>query len=496
MTEQIQIILPRKSGRNQRPDLNMKSLSVPQASAQKDAAAIVEGYGPPAVISPKKSRLLAADGKAYDSAFGGCADVESFLFDTGPTHGTPHFIGYAACAHLEQDGFMRLGVEGLASEMTREWMEIKCPDADLQKLVTYELKALKIRRLFRHAASTVGYYGSSRFFIDTGTRDPEELATPLILEPWAFKPGDLRGFIHIDPALMFPVSYNANDPLSPHFYKPTAWFALSRNIHASRFLHFVQNEPKSIYLKPVYNFGGIPQVQLALDALVHFTGSRESAARLLKKFSLTVFKTDMNAVLYGGDDSDVKKRLQYFAYNRDNDGVEMIDMEAEDIIQINTPLAGVTDQVRQALEMLAAVFHMPVTKFLGISPGGMNATGESDMRNWYDYASGQQIDIFDTPMAVVAKLAQLNATGRIDPALTHEWHELQEPSEAERATINKTKADTLGVLQAAGYISPKEGRAFLSADEKSGFAGIDPEDLPPPPEGDIDAMLNEYGQGQ
>ena len=32
---------------------------------------------------------------------------------------------------------------------------------------------------------------------------------------------------------------------------------------------------------------------------------------------------------------------------------------------------------------------------IGISPGGMNATGESDMNNWYDYAAGQQVSICD-----------------------------------------------------------------------------------------------------
>ena len=291
---------------------------------------------------------------------------------------------------------------------------------------------------------------------------------------------------------MFPGMYNASDPISPWFYKPMTWFALGREIHASRFLHFVQNEPDAILLKPVYNFGGIPQVQIALDYLVHFTGTREAAARLLKKFSLTVFKTNMQGVLYGDDDADVVKRVRYFAHNRDNDGIELIDKEDEEIIQINTPLSGATDIVRQALEMLAAVWRQPLTKYLGISPGGMNATGESDMNNWYDYAAGQQVSICDPALDTTIKILELNSFGSVDPALTYSWRPLKKTTEAEQANINKTKADTDSVLMMSQAISPEEIRKRLSEDSDSGYAGIDPEDVPPAPEGN---MGNEFAGG-
>ena len=98
------------------------------------------------------------------------------------------------------------------------------------------------------------------------------------------------------------------------------------------------------------------------------TSILDSAARLLKKFSLTVFKTNMQSVLYGGGDDDVRRRVEYFAKNRDNDGVELVDMEEEEILQINTPLSGVVDIVRQALEMLAAGSLIAGMLLLGFYP--------------------------------------------------------------------------------------------------------------------------------
>ena len=75
-------------------------------------------------------------------------------------------------------------------------------------------------------------------------------------------------------------------------------------------------------------------------------------------------------------------RLQIMSQNRSNDGVIAVDKDAEDIVKVETPMAGVTDVVRQSLEIVAALNRTPAVKLLGISPSGFNATGESDIRNY------------------------------------------------------------------------------------------------------------------
>lgn len=136
--------------------------------------------------------------------------------------------------------------------------------------------------------------------------------------------------------------------------------------------------------------------------------------RLLKKFSLTVFKTDISRLLYGGDATQAKRRIGQFAAMRDNDGVAVLDYESEAMEQLNTPLSGVTDIVRQALELLAVVWRIPAVKLFGISPSGLNATGESDMRNFYDFVASRQVKIFGEPFARLYKAIQLSTLGRID----------------------------------------------------------------------------------
>ena len=128
----------------------------------------------------------------------------------------------------------------------------------------------------------------------------------------------------------------------------------------------------------------------------------------------------------------------------------MLDKETEDLVKLETPLGGVTDIVRQSLEFVAAVFRLPVTKFLGISPAGFNPTGEAERRNLYDYLASRQEKILRRPLARVLTLLQLHAFGAIDPDLTFEFAPLNPDDEGKgggnggggKTKGEKSKADS------------------------------------------------------
>ena len=161
-----------------------------------------------------------------------------------------------------------------------------------------------------------------------------------------------------------------------------------------------------------------------------------------------------------------------------NDGVLAVDKDAEDVVKLETPLSGVTDIVRQSLEFLAALNRTPAVKLLGISPSGFNATGESDIRNYYDHIASQQEKVLREGVRKALDCLQLHEFGDLDPNLTFDFAPLGEEDRAALATQQKTKADTIAVYLDRGLISPEEGRAAIVADPDSGFAGLDPDDLP------------------
>ena len=275
--------------------------------------------------------------------------------------------------------------------------------------------------------------------------------------------------------------YNSADPLAADYFEPRAWYVQSTPVHASRLLIFRQNVPP-LLLKAAYNFFGVPAVQIALDYVAHFTQTREAAARLLNKFSTTVFKTDISRLLYGGDAAQAKARIRHFAAQRDNNGVAVLDYESEAMEQLNTPLSGVDVIVRQALELLAVVWRIPAVKLFGISPAGLNATGESDMQNFYDYVASRQAKVFSEPLGRLLKAVQLSVTGRVDPAVSYEFVPLWEMTAREKADRDKVLADMDAVYLDRGVLWEEEVRNALAAQPGGRYAGVDPGNLPPPPE--------------
>lgn len=450
-------------------------------------ASIIEGlslqelFSPPVTLAsplvPENKPELAPS-LAHDAA---CDCSLSDYLATQSIRGAQAFIGYAACSNLAQDGLMRAGVETLADEMTRKFFElVSTSDEDESEAVATLSKALEhfeVEEVFNRAAANTGYFGGCLVFMDFGNNSPEELQTPLALNSIKIAPGSFKGLKLVEPINISPGQYNASNPLSKNYFEPEYWYILGQRVHASRFLKFINNEPPLLF-KPAYNFFGIPMVQIALDYIADFTGCRNSAARLLRKFSLTVFKTAMDSVLYGDDASDLDKRLAFFARYRDNDGVMMVDQETEDIVQINTPLSGVDVIVRQALELLAAIWRIPAVKLLGISPGGFNATGESDIRGFYDFVASQQKKVFGKPLKTLLTVLQLSELGSISQGIKPEFISLWEMTEREQADIQKLKADTNAVYLDRQVVSQEEVRARIALDPSSGFSGIDVDDVP------------------
>ena len=394
--------------------------------------------------------------------------------------GAQTFIGYPACSLLAQDGLMQAGVCTLADEMVRTWpayASAEAADADAAARLNAAADALDVRGMFRSMAEYCGFFGGGMIWMDLG-KSRDDLAKPISLTPAFIAAGSLRRLVPVEPYNCAPLAYEAVDPLDKWYFRPRLWYVTGVGpVHASHFLRFVPSEPP-ILLRPSYNFFGVPQVQVALDYLRHFTGTRESAARLLRKFSLTVLKTDMDAVLYGSDDSGVRARLQHLADHRDNDGIYAISNEDEEIVQLNTPLTGVTEIVRQALELLACVWRIPVVKFLGISPGGFNATGESDIRSFYDHVESQRAKIFGHNFDRLSRVLCLSVLGHEAPGISWEWPSLWTMTRRERAEIAKIEADTAVQYFNIGALAPDEIRTALAGEDGSRYAGIAPEDLP------------------
>ncbi len=394
------------------------------------------------------------------------------------------FLGYPFLQVLAQNPLISAGVETIADEMTKKFAKIiytgdslnnnLITTGDKIKYLESELRKYKIRSLFRIAAEKIGYYGGCLVYIDTGVKDPEILKSPLILDPATFRQNSLRRFTLIDPINIMPGLYNSVDPTASDYFKPSTWFVLGKEIHASRFLYFAGKEAPLLY-KPSYNFFGISQAQLAFEYVENFQKNRDSGSELLNKFSISILKTNMMGALAGSGTSELDSRIQYFIQKRHNDGVFVLDKDEEDFIKSDTSLTGITDIVRQSLELIASVFRIPAVKYLGISPSGFNATGESDLKNFYSLVESLQEKQFADNLENILKILQLNMYGNIDPHITYEFIPLDEEDNKIKADTEKVKADTLAIYLDRNVISAEESRTIIAEDKEGLMKTIDPD---------------------
>ena len=438
--------------------------------------------GRPTAKSKEAKRVMAMDA-CVKNVLSGIQDELSYM-------AMPKFLGYAMLSNISQEALIRAGVETIADEMTRKFVEFTYDDddgneAEKKEKLIMEMESqaakYKLKETFNDALIKDGNFGGCLIYIDVGDLDDEEAAEPLVLKKETFKKGSFRGFKVIEPINIYPGSYNTSDPTSKDYFKPKYWYILGKRYHASRFIYIASNEAP-LLLKPAYNFFGIPRAQLALDYVAQFVANRESAQELLNKFSLTCWKTNMGQELQGKSLGDLTNRAKLFNKMKHNSGVMLLDKETEDMVQINTPLGGVREIVEMSLNLLTAVWRIPKIKYLGEGEGGLNASSVEQMRSFYDFILSQKEKVLTQPMETVLKIFQLNLGYDINEALGFKFPSLVEMDESERANLNKMQADRDNIYLAAGVLSQEEVRQRLSMDKNSGYSMIDIDDVPEMPE--------------
>ncbi len=369
------------------------------------------------------------------------------------------FLGYPYLAQLSQRAEYRTPCERLAKEMTRKWIRVTAAGDDLQEKVERMNEALvrfNVRDVFRKAIEQDSYFGRAQIYIDLGTAGPE-LMTPMNVKT-KVKEGKLQGFRTVEALWSYPLDYNTTNPLDPQFYRPQSWIVMAEQVHASRLLTIV-SRPMADILKPAYQFGGMALTQLAKPYVDNWLSTRQSVNDIIQAFSHMVLATDMGQVLTNADPgTDLYNRIDMFNRTRNNRGTMVIDKATEELTNIAVPLTTLDMLQAQSQEHMAAVYGIPLVVLLGITPSGLNASSDGEIRTFYTWIHTQQEDVIRPALQTVFEVVQMNEFGEVDPALGFEFVPLWEESEKEAADRRKVDADTDAVYIDKGVVTPDEVR--------------------------------------
>lgn len=388
-----------------------------------------------------------------------------------------NWLGFTVLAELTQRPEYRRIARVKANEMTRKWIRIESMGGEsktqeIQK-INAAMRKLRVRDAFRRCAELDAFFGRSHLYIDTGHTDNEdELKTPLHLDSEKIPKGGLKRLGVVEPIWTYPHGYNSTQPLSPLFYKPQAWWVMGKQIHASRLLTFIGREMPDL-LKPAYMFGGMSLTQSALPYVNLWLQDRTSVSELIEFFSTSVLKTNLRALQQEGGDNGIVQRIEMWNRTKTNRDLFLLDKDTEDFANVSAPLGTLDKLQAQSQEHICSAIGMPLVKFTGITPAGLNASSDGEIRVWYDEVNADQEDEFRDPLETVIKAIQLSELGSIDEDLTFEFISLWQLDEAGQAATQQAKAAIAGELIDKGVVTPDEERERQAKDPDSIFAGID-----------------------
>jgi phage-related protein (TIGR01555 family) len=427
--------------------------------------ALPPGVGPP-------GKRAGGQRLAMDSAPPGAAEVMAWAA-AGRFHEGIGFLGYQYLAELSQRPEYRRVSEIIASEATRKWIKLRGKDKDRVAKIEEQLEKFKIRERFRELIELDGFFGRAHLFIDLGVAPGDaELAAPLIMAKEKIGVESVKNFKVIEPLWSYPGPYNTLSPLAEDFYQPQAWYVMSDTVHASRLLTIVGREVPDM-LKPTYAFGGVSMSQMLKPYVDNWLRTRQSVSDLVHSFSTMVLETDMGTALTGGSSNSVVNRAKLFNLMRDNRGLMAIGKDKETLTNVSTPLGTLDKLLAQSQEQMSSVAGIPLVVLLGVTPAGLNASSDGEMRAHYANVKAYQERTCSEPLKTVIDILQLDLDGTIDDTIKFEFLDLWEMDEEAKARLRKSDSDADVALVGAGIVSNEEARERMNEDEESAYFGVD-----------------------
>ena len=281
-------------------------------------------------------------------------------------------------------------VDIIPDEMTRSWR--KFTDDRLSPEQVKEIEkaegSLGVKYAFNEAKKWARLYGGALILMNIeGTGEPHE---PLDIS--RVRQGSLKNLTVYDSANANFMKLNTNDPMASNFLRPET-YTISHSpvqIHHTRVLRFDgQLLPLNELKVNAYWHDSV--LNRIYDALVNAGLANDSTAGLLFESNVDVLKVKnlMSMVSSPEGEKLLMDRFTLAKLMKSNNKLTLLDSEEELVKQSNS-FAGIPDILDRFMTILSASSDIPATRLFGKAPVGMNATGESDLRNFYDHVREKQ----------------------------------------------------------------------------------------------------------
>lgn len=353
-----------------------------------------------------------------------------------------------------------------AEDMTREWRTIKCQDAeDIQR----EEDRLDLQCMTQDALSWARLFGGGGILMLTG----QDLTKPLNVNK--IKKGDLERLITFDRWEMQPLTMNTWDVLAPN-YLEAEFYSIANgqtSIHYSHFAKFYGAKLPRRMLQYTQGWGD-SELRKCLEDLMDLVASVNGIAELMQEANVDVIKREgLFDDMASDQDQSLESHYTLQRQMKSNIKMLLMDKDGEEYTRNTLSLGGVAPIIELFFTYISGAADIPVTRLFGTSAKGMNATGEGDMRNYYQSIGSKQIKQLTAPLAYLDEIMVRSALGFMPDDYDYVWNPLFQPNqvEAEQASLLKAQKDSIYLDM--GVISQSQIMRNLQSSEEYQFEGED-----------------------
>lgn len=365
------------------------------------------------------------------------------------------------------EGLIRSIIDILPDDATREWGYVQGDPTDeyQEGIITHWMKTLDVPTKFKEAMTWARLEGGSLIYVGVmGAGSPESPLKPERIKDISYlKVFDLGSIKSSD------MEWDVN-PNSPTFgqvlvYPVTMKVGNTQTVvrlHASRCIPFFGDK-----VPPSSTTGGISAQYWGQSKLVSvyedirdFRGVFGSVSNILQEFIVGKYKfDDLDEMLASGNAEKMKNRIAGMEATKSSINAIFLGSD-EEYTRDAATVTGIPDVLDRFMMLVSAVTRYPVTKLFGRSASGLNATGEGDLKNYYDLVRSTQNEL--TPY--MQKLgAFFMAWLGIQGTFNWVWNPLFQLTAEQEQNAKRIEAETFRTISDAdqrymveGVITPEE----------------------------------------
>ena len=309
------------------------------------------------------------------------------------------------------------------------------------------------------------------------------LGQPLELE--SIYPGTFQGLYILDrwqgvvPGME--LVFEGGEPVPAYYSITDARGNTVAKVHHSRLVRFTGRDlPFLARVAELY--WGESEVEALYNDVVKHDNVAANMAALTFRANVDTMEVQNLDQLFSVTSGEQQRRfwnvMQAQSVMKSNFGMQLVN-RGDQIKNTQYTFTGLQEVYDSMCLDLSGASRIPVTKLFGRSPAGMNATGESDLRNYYDYVDTLREAKLRPILEKLLPVLAMSAWGAVPDGLDITFPPLWTPTAAEVAEIALKKAQAIRDTFQAGLFRADTAQRELKklADETGMFDSISEEEI-------------------